>query len=106
MADKSRTMRWDLFRRLLAATCVAVVFALGLFAASPVLHGQLHAGSHAPGDDGCAVTVFAGGVDLTVPVVAGPPALVSSTEAFAAAHGVFVGSPHYRLLPGCGPPRG
>ncbi|HTL68197.1 MAG TPA: hypothetical protein VL200_11085 [Lacunisphaera sp.] len=106
MVKRKRQTRPGMMRRVIAAACVAVVFALGLFAASPVLHGQLHAGSHAPGDDGCAVAVFAGGVDLTAAVVAGPPAAEWREVRYAVLHAVFVHSPAYRLLPGRGPPVG
>ncbi|HVZ65301.1 MAG TPA: hypothetical protein VG936_12075 [Lacunisphaera sp.] len=106
MAEKNRRIHSETVRRLIAVVCVAVVFALGLFAASPVMHKQLHAGSHAPGGDSCAVAVFAGGVDLTSPIMAGPPAVEWREVRYALTHDVFVHQPRYRLLPGRGPPVG
>lgn len=91
---------------MVAAACVAVVFALGLFAASPVMHGQLHAGGHTPAGDNCAVAVFAGGVDLISPVMAGPPAAEWREVRYVLTHDVFVHRARYRLLPGRGPPVG
>ena len=66
--------RWaDRFRRVLATGCAAVIFALGLFAASPSLHEQLHHKANASSDDGCAVVLFAGGVSMPLAVMAAPP---------------------------------
>jgi hypothetical protein len=100
--------RWaDCFRRVFAAGCAALVFALGVFAASPVLHEQLHHNAQTPSDDGCAVALFAGGVSvpLAVTVLPAPPAewheqtCASSTE-------IFLDAPRYLLQPERGPPVG
>jgi hypothetical protein len=95
------------FHRLLAAGCAALVFALGLFAASPVLHEHLHHNAHPSADDGCAIVLFAGGVSVPLAVTALPPPpaewrrqpYVSSTE-------FFLASPRHLLPPGHGPPVG
>jgi hypothetical protein len=105
MGPSSNHPRTEVIRRILALGCVALVFALGVFAASPVLHEQLHAGSQAVADDGCAVALFAGGVSLVVPVVALPP----SSEQWAELPGsvsreLFLESPRYLLQPERGPP--
>jgi len=94
-------------RRLLAAGCIVLVFALGLFAASPVLHDQLHHGQASTTDDSCAVVLFASGVSV-------PPALIDAPQAPAAwwkqdyigAADLLLDSPRYLLQPVCGPPVG
>jgi len=47
MVKRKRQTRPGMMRRVIAAACVAVVFALGLFAASPVLHEVRYAVLHA-----------------------------------------------------------
>lgn len=94
------------WQRMCALVGALLVLGLGVFASSPSWHGSLHAGhAHAVGDHGCAVDLFAGGVDLPVdvpsrllapaPAVEGRSTLVTERR---------VGSPRYRLLPGRGPP--
>jgi hypothetical protein len=95
----------DYFRRLLATGCAVLVFALGLFAASPTLHEQLHHNAPPASDDGCAIILFAGGVSmpLTFNSIPLPPAewrelpYVSTTE-------LRLASPRYLLQPERGPP--
>ncbi len=95
----------DLLRRLLAAGCAVLVFALGLFAASPALHDQLHAGNHSSLDDGCAVALFANGVSVTPSLVALPPAPGEWRELPGIApREVLLDSPRYLLQPERGPP--
>lgn len=95
----------DGFRRLIATSCAALVFVLGLFAASPVLHQQLHHDAHPPADDGCAVVLFAGGVSMPVAAIALPPVPVNWTkQTYVVTSELFVASPRYRLLPAQGPP--
>jgi hypothetical protein len=90
--------------RALAAAGVVLVFALGLFAASPELHGKLHA-SDQVADDGCAVVLFAGGVVLLTVASALPPRLVAWPETARVAFATpFVDSPRYLLQPERGPP--
>ena len=99
--------RWsESVRRLLAAGCITLVFALGVFAASPTLHEQLHHDNQASTDDGCAIVLFAGGVSVPLAPISAPPApLVSGHETFSVATELLLDSPRYLLLPGRGPPR-
>jgi hypothetical protein len=93
------------FRRFLATVFAVLVFALGLFAASPVLHSQLHHNDPATADDGCAIVLFASGV-TTLLVVARmrPPTIVRREQLPAASTEVFLDSPRYLLQPERGPP--
>ena len=95
----------DLLRRGRATGCAVVVFALGLLAASPALHGELHHGTPAPAGDACAVALFAGGVALAVPVFAPPP---HSTDHHAprvvVRAEILLDSPRYLHRPERGPP--
>jgi hypothetical protein len=90
-----------------AIGCALLVFALGIFAVSPSLHDQLHAGTHVSSDDGCAVTLFAFGVSVTLPLTAQPPVSAGwgVLPAVAAAE-ILVDSPRFLLPPQCGPPVG
>jgi len=103
-----RQSRWaDSFRRVLATGCAAVIFALGLFAASPSLHEQLHHKAGASSDDGCAVVLFAGGVSMPLAVMAAPPPSAEWSEpAYAVSTEIFLDSPRYLLQPERGPPVG
>jgi hypothetical protein len=85
--------------------CAVLIFALGVFAASPALHGQLHASNHAPFEDGCAVALFAGGVSVALPLMALPPPSAEWRELPAAVSSeVLLDSPRYLLQPERGPP--
>jgi hypothetical protein len=91
--------------RLLATACAALIFGLGLFAASPALHGELHHDAGATGGDGCAVVLFAGGVSVPVVAIAvPPPALEWKTQVHFVSPDICLESPRYRLRPGRGPP--
>ena len=97
--------RAEWMRRLLAAGCIALVFALGVFASSPTLHEQLHHDNQVSADDGCAIVLFAGGVSVPLAPISAPPApLVSGHETFSVATELLLDSPRYLLLPGRGPP--
>jgi hypothetical protein len=95
------------FRRLLAAGCAALVFALGLFAVSPVLHEQLHHNDHSSVDDGCAIVLFANGLALSLAVNAlpPPPAEWCAQPVSGSTEFVFA-APPYLLQPERGPPIG
>jgi hypothetical protein len=90
-------------RRALAAGSAALIFALGVLAASPDLHQRLHAGHHSP-DDHCAVVLFAGGVSFAPAATAPLPPLAYWKNEPPRSESVFAGSPRYLLLPGRGPP--
>jgi hypothetical protein len=95
----------DLLRRTLAAGSAALIFALGLFAASPALHQQLHLGDQPSADDHCAIVLFAGGVSLPVATVAPlPPVSDSPGDALQRANEVLLDSPRYLHQPERGPP--
>jgi hypothetical protein len=95
----------DHLRRLGALGAAVLVLALSSFAASPQLHDWLHACDHADEDQGCPVTLFAGGVPLPVeqPAVAAPVVLHGAASA-PAFDEVFLTKPRYLLQPERGPP--
>jgi hypothetical protein len=105
MGARRQTPLPGIFRRILAAGSAALIFALGLFAASPVLHDQLHHVTAATPDDGCAIVLFGNGVSVPVALSAPPPVAVDwceprpdgSTE-------ILFDSPRYLLQPERGPP--
>ena len=97
----------ELLRRLMAAGCIVLVLGLGLFAASPVLHDQLHHGQAPSADDGCAVVLFANGVSVPLALIAVPPALVEwQKQDHLGSTELLLDSPRYLLQPVCGPPVG
>jgi hypothetical protein len=105
MGSLRRSAWLEALRRASATGCVALVFALGLFAASPTLHHQLHAGAPGQADDECAVVLFATGVSVAVPVTAQPPVPAEWLEPLVApAERPVSGSPRFLLPPECGPP--
>ena len=85
-----------------------LVFTLGLFGASPILHGQLHHNDGvASSDDGCAVVLFAGGASVPLVVTALPPPPVEWREQpYVTSPEIFLDSPRYLLQPERGPPVG
>ena len=95
----------ELHRRVIAAGCIALVFGLGLLAASPVLHDQLHQGQAPSTDDGCAVVLFANGVSVPLALIAVPPAPVEwQKQNYFGVTELLLDSQRYLLQPGCGPP--
>jgi len=95
----------EFLRQLLAAGCIALVLALGLFAASPVLHDQLHQNIPPSPDDGCAIVLFANGVSVPLAAIAAPPAPAEwRAQVYPVAAELLLESPRYRLQPGRGPP--
>jgi hypothetical protein len=100
-----QSRRVDCLRRLLAAGCAALIFALGLFAASPALHGQLHHDTTASTDDGCAIVLFAGGVSVPLAAIAvTPPSAEWCEPVYFGSTEICLDSPRYLLQPGRGPP--
>jgi hypothetical protein len=84
-----------------------LVFTLGLFAASPILHRQLHQAGHSTSDDGCAIVLFAGGVSLPLEMAALPPPTAEWREqSYVEPTELFLASPRYLLQPAHGPPVG
>jgi hypothetical protein len=99
--------RPGVYRRVLAAGCAALVFALTIFAASPSAHGLLHDAdaSHPIGGDECAVDLFASGVSLAVgPIAITPPTSVPRDVSRVTAADVFLVSPRFLRQPERGPP--
>ena len=66
----------DLLRRIAAAGCAILIFGLGLLAANPILHEQLHPATDQVVGDGCVVAAGAVVTNSVPPgeVVAGVPA--------------------------------
>src|SRR4051812_33713902 len=96
----------DRFHRVLAAGCAALVFALTIFAASPVAHDWLHAdGDHANREHGCAVVLFADGVSLPLgPIEVPLPLEAPHRVTPATAAEVYLVTPRYLRQPERGPP--
>jgi len=98
-APAPRSTRW------LAALLAVMVWALGVFGASPDLHAALHGHGEADAHE-CAVTLFAHGADA---LGAAPEITLASAErelgrvAPALSHEWT--APEHRLRPACGPPR-
>lgn len=55
-------IRMPSVRQILAAWCAFTIWALGIFAASPELHADLHDDCCEP-EHTCAITLFSGGVE-------------------------------------------
>lgn len=92
--------------RWLAAWLALTVWALGVLAVSPELHGALHHddGEHAQAHE-CAVTLFAHGVETLDPA----PMLLRVADArelgcVVPPHVHAWTQPHYLHRPACGPP--
>ena len=97
----------DRLRRIVAGGCAALVFALTIFAASPVAHELLHHSDHgqANSEDACAVVMFASGVSMPVgPLAITPPTAVIEGVSPVTAADVFLVSPRYLRRPERGPP--
>jgi len=115
----------DALRRLLAAGCAGLVLLLGLMAVNPALHDLAHRiatddkpacahheHGHAtpPADQTtnghvCAVTLFAHGLDLTIPVVAPVATPVAWHDLiFPAVEETLLTAPRYLHQPERGPP--
>jgi hypothetical protein len=96
----------EFLRRLFAAGGAALVLALAVFAASPMLHGWLH-GNGGGSDDDCAVVLFSNGVSAPLGVIAvAPPAAEWRTQPRAVAKEVLLTPPRFLHQPERGPPVG
>lgn len=85
--------------------CAALILVLGIFAAGPALHKQLHDVTHTTAHDVCAACLFANGIVTAVPVVAGPPLSAEwQGRTGVTAREIFLDSPRYLLQPERGPP--
>lgn len=92
-------------RRILATSCAALIFFLGLCAVSPALHKELHPDAGTSADAGCVVVLFAAGVTTPVALVALPPVPVEwHDQEYVSTDSVLPESPRYLLQPGRGPP--
>jgi len=104
-APRTRFHPADWPRRLCAAACAALIFALTILAASPRAHEWLHAGQDTHGDDGCAIVLLANGVSLPLGAIAAtPPSVEWRAQAVFAAAEIFLASPRYLRQPERGPP--
>ncbi len=93
------------FRRFLAAGGVGLIFALGVFAASPALHVWLHGHATPAADDDCVVVLFASGVSMPLAAIAfAPPATAWGEIVRLAKSKIFITSPRYLHQPERGPP--
>jgi hypothetical protein len=103
---RSLRRRADLFRRILAGGAAALVFALGVFAASPALHDWLHGADATPADDGCAVVLFASGVSVPLGAIAVAPPVERGRETRCfVPQEILLASPRYLRQPERGPPQ-
>jgi hypothetical protein len=101
----ARMITADRLRRLLAAGSAVLVFALTVFAASPIAHQWLHVDDLVQGEDDCAVVLFASGVSLPAgPIHVSPPVPASVVVSPATAAEIFLVSPRYLRQPERGPP--
>lgn len=103
----------ELLRRLLASGVAALVLALTVFAASPTAHAWIHGDhehAHAPvgdqpGEHGCAIVLFAGGVALPLDAISvAEPLVFSQAISPTTAAEVDLVSPRYLRRPERGPP--
>jgi hypothetical protein len=93
------------FHRVVAVVCAALVFALGLFSASPTLHKHLHDAGDTWDHDQCAIVQFATGVAVIVPLTLPPPtACEPHVSQPTHASEICLDSPRYLLRPERGPP--
>lgn len=101
-----RRLLLDRARQIIGLGSAALVLALTIFVASPSAHAWLH-DDHGENssEQGCAVTLFAGGVApaLDHPVVV-PPEDASRATRFAAIRELFLISSRYLRQPERGPP--
>jgi hypothetical protein len=105
MSALVRIFTKDRLHRGLALACATLVFALTIFAASPIAHQWLHADDVAQGDHDCAVVLFASGVSLPVgPIHVTPPQEAIGAVSPATAAEIFLVSPRYLRQPERGPP--
>lgn len=94
-----------LLRRGLAATCVALVLLLGVFAASPTLHERLHQDNDPAVPDQCGVVLFVTGVAVPVPLHVAPPVPAEWISPLPVQWiTVRLDPPRYLLRPERGPP--
>jgi hypothetical protein len=83
-----------------------IVWLLGVFSASPMLHVELH-GDADHADHACAITLFQQGVESTPAAAPLAGAPIARTEVRGAAPlAILPAAPRYWLPPHCGPPLG
>jgi len=98
--------RPSLPHRLFAVAALLLVLALTVLAASPDLHARLHAGDSdaVAHETGCAVTLFAQGVEPLLALVLLLAPLVRVIVAPPAARELFLVRPRFLRIPERGPP--
>src|SRR5215216_3102698 len=102
VADRQTLMH--ALHRTVAVVCAALVFALGLFSASPALHKQLHETGDAWHHDPCAIVQFANGASVPVAVTVSAPAIAAPRiDPPARSNEICLDSPRYLLQPERGP---
>lgn len=97
------------FRRFIAAGAAALVLLLTILAVSPQLHAGLHAHDatteSVQKDDGCVISLFAGGVTAApAALLLAAPATAYLAAAVTPRTEIFVSPPRYLLQPERGPP--
>jgi hypothetical protein len=110
LATSSTSLALRPFHRFIAAGAAALVLLLTILAVSPQLHAGLHAHDvatdSAQNDDGCVISLFAGGVTAApVAVTLTAPTVVHTEIAFAPRAEIFVSPPRYLHQPERGPPQ-
>jgi hypothetical protein len=95
----------DLFRRLVAAGCVALVLTLTVLAVCPTLHAWFHGEKQLDDDDGCAVVLLVQGI---TPALAAIVALVVALRVLLerppAPPPLLLAAARFQFPPGRGPP--
>jgi hypothetical protein len=105
MGPGRQTLSSRPLRRALAAGLALLIFTLGLFSVSPVLHKRLHHHGAAAPAEGCAIVLFANGVSVPVAVTAPlPPVSDWQSPPAVGSIEIFLDSPRYLLQPERGPP--
>lgn len=101
----ARSPLLSLLHRAFCAGSAGLIFALGLLAASPQLHEQLHHDFTSAAADQCAVVLFASGVSAPAALSIPLPLESDWRECtFVAPSELALKAPRYALRPERGPP--
>jgi len=102
-----RTAGPDLFFRMVASICAALVLTLAILAVCPALHAWLHGEKQLDDDDDCAVVLFVQGVTPALAaIVAIAIGLRELADELPAPRILFLAARRFQLPPGRGPPAG